>query len=100
MTSVSVSDENSWPRSSSVCRSAVAFSMIPLCTTAISPLQHMCGCALPSVGAPCVAQRVCAIPIDPWIGFAVTTFSSLEILPATLRVSTPLPFMIATPAES
>src|ERR671935_125218 len=38
---------------------------MPLCTMAMSP--EMCGCALRSVGAPWVAQRVCAIlePAQP-----------------------------------
>ena len=38
--------------------------MMPLCTTAISP-PETCGCALTGVGAPCVAQRVCAMPVVP-----------------------------------
>jgi hypothetical protein len=32
--------------------------MIPLCTTATSHFSSVCGCALRSVGGPCVAQRV------------------------------------------
>ena len=36
--------------------------MMPLWTTAISP-SDMCGCALAGVGAPCVAQRVCEMPV-------------------------------------
>ena len=36
--------------------------MMPLCTTAISP-PDVCGCAFTDVGAPCVAQRVCEMPV-------------------------------------
>ena len=39
--------------------------MMPLCTTAMLPLQSACGCALTSFGSPCVAQRVCAMPTLP-----------------------------------
>src|SRR5207245_4708544 len=74
--------------------------MIPLCTTAIASVQSWCGCALVSFGAPWVAQRVCAIPIDPLIGDASTAVSSITILPAALRVSRPFPLSVATPAES
>ena len=31
----------------------------------------MCGCALRSLGTPCVAQRVWAMPILPWMGVCV-----------------------------
>ena len=51
-------------------------------------------------GAPCVAQRVCAMPSVPLIGVDATRLSSSEIFPGALRVSSPLPFMIAIPAES
>src|SRR5689334_3084234 len=36
--------------------------MMPLWTTATSPPER-CGCALSDVGAPCVAQRVCEMPV-------------------------------------
>ncbi len=36
--------------------------MMPLCTMATAPSQSVCGCAFSTVGAPCVAQRVWAIP--------------------------------------
>ena len=36
--------------------------MMPLWTTAISPAER-CGWALTGVGAPCVAQRVCEMPV-------------------------------------
>ena len=44
-------------------RSGLKFSMMPLWTSATGPT--MCGCALPTVGAPCVAQRVWAMPTSP-----------------------------------
>jgi hypothetical protein len=55
---------------------------------------------LHSFGAPCVAQRVWAIPDVPLTGSAVTTLSSIAIFPTAFRVSTPFPFITATPAES
>ena len=54
---------NSWPSVSSSPRSSAWFSMMPLCTTATRAVP--CGCALPSVGAPCVAQRVWPMPVVP-----------------------------------
>ena len=39
--------------------------MMPLCTTATDSSVLRCGCALRSVGGPCVAQRVCAMPTLP-----------------------------------
>ena len=74
--------------------------MIPLCTTPMCSSQLICGCELMKFGAPCVAQRVCAIPSVPLIGAESTRLSSSEIFPGALRVSSPLPFMIAIPAES
>ncbi len=38
--------------------------MMPLWTTAIS-LFDTCGCAFTCDGAPCVAQRVCEMPVKP-----------------------------------
>ena len=99
-TSVSVSERKVWPTSSSAWRSAEPFSMIPLWTTAMSPSHETCGCALQKLGAPWVAHRVCAMPSVPCTGAAATSVSSSTIFPAAFRVSTPLPFMIATPAES
>ena len=63
MTSVSVSLVNFAPFFSSSSRSSPKFSMMPLCTTA--SLSVACGCALFSVGRPCVAQRVWPMPIVP-----------------------------------
>jgi hypothetical protein len=98
--SVSVSETNLWPLASSCFRRTEEFSMIPLCTTAMWPLQSTCGCALHWVGAPWVAQRVCAMPVFPEMGDAASSSSSLEIFPAAFRVSRPLPFITAIPAES
>ena len=46
-------------------RIASWFSTMPLCTMPISspPRAEKCGCAFASVGAPCVAQRVCESPV-------------------------------------
>ena len=43
--------------------------MMPLCTTASRSVA--CGCALLSVGAPCVAQRVWPMPMVPLERLAV-----------------------------
>ena len=48
----------------SSARSSSWFSMMPLCTTA-RPSRETCGWALRSLGSPCVAQRVCAMPSWP-----------------------------------
>ena len=45
---------------SACARSSSAFSMMPLWTTATGP--ETCGCALTSLGSPCVAHRVCPMP--------------------------------------
>ena len=63
-------------------------------------MRAVCGCALRVVGGPCVAQRVCAMPSVPCTGSAESTDSRRVILPAALRVSSPLLFITATPAES
>ena len=65
--------------------------MIPLCTTAISLVQSWCGCALHSFGGPCVAQRVCAMPVVPLTGEPSTASSSFAIFPLAFRVSTCAP---------
>ena len=56
--SVSVSETRRTPLAWSCSRSCSAFSMMPLCTTAIRPAASTCGWALTSFGSPCVAQRV------------------------------------------
>ena len=82
-------------------RSAAKFSMIPLCTRATRPAAPRCGWALRSLGAPCVAQRVCPMPVQAsgsgWSASALSRFASLParfseaILPSCTR---------AIPAES
>ena len=84
MTSVSVSELNSYPSRSSSARSSSWFSMMPLWTIAM-PSREMCGCALRSLGTPCVAQRVWAIPRLPFAGSASSASSSLRTLP-TVRM--------------
>ena len=59
----------------------------------------MCGCALIQFGAPCVAQRVCAMPKVPVTGSLLMTASSSEILPGALRTWRPLAVTSATPAR-
>ena len=86
--SVSVSEISSWPAASSPARSAAKFSMMPLWTTAMRPVWSRCGCALRSLGAPCVAQRVCPMPV--WAtgsGWASSSASRLTSLPAFLADS-------------
>ena len=50
------------PSASSLARSSSAFSMMPLCTTAMRPAVSVCGWALTSLGSPWVAQRVWPMP--------------------------------------
>jgi len=47
-----------------------------------------------------VRNGVWPIPMSPATGLAASARSSWEIFPAALRVSTPPPFITATPAES
>ena len=63
MTSVSVWDRKTTPLASSSSRSTSAFMMTPLCTTPTRSRQSKWGCAFSSVLPPCVAHRVCAMPI-------------------------------------
>ena len=74
--------------------------MIPLCTTAMFPLQSTWGWAFTVVGSPCVAQRVCAMPSDPLGRDPSRRASRTAILPAAFCTESPPPFRIATPAES
>ncbi len=97
---MSVSERNTCPRFVSAVRSAPAFSMMPLCVTAIVPPQSVWGWALASVGAPCVAQRVCAIAVWPSGRCPARRFSSTAILPGALCTSRPESFTTASPAES
>ena len=73
--------------------------MMPLCTTAISPPEK-CGWALLVLGAPCVAQRVCEMPVLPATPSASTcAFSSATRCVLRERTSSPL-WCTATPQES
>src|SRR2546425_38064 len=86
-TSVSVSERNTWPRLVRAARSGPAFSMMPLWMSASVPPQSVCGCALTVLGAPCVAQRVWAMPAWPAGSAAPSSFSSALILPGALCTS-------------
>ena len=102
--SVSVSLASFTPAASNSARSAAKFSMIPLCTTAILTAASLCGCALRSVGRPCVAQRVWPTPAWPLrvaASVASRAASRLASRPARRRtVRVPRPLTRATPAES
>ena len=97
------SDEirSQWPISPlSRSRRGSWFSMMPLCTTASSSLEK-CGWALPSVGAPWVAQRVWAMPRRPSSGVPARPSSRLATLPTRRqRCSLPSLSKTATPALS
>ena len=68
---------------SSSARSSAKFSMMPLCTSATRPVRPRCGCALTSLGAPWVAQRVCPMPVvESGSGESAMAFSRLASLPA------------------
>jgi len=84
----------------SAVRKTWAFSMMPLCTNAIVPPQSVCGWAFTVLGAPCVAQRVCASAVCPAGIRLPSSFSSTEILPGALNTSTCPPSTTAIPAES
>ena len=53
------------PSASSSSLSSAKFSMMPLWMRASLPSSPRCGCALRSVGPPCVAQRVWPMPVAP-----------------------------------
>ncbi len=78
--------------------------MIPLWTTAISPCE-VCGCALPDVGLPCVAQRVCEIPVTASSLLARRLRGEIgdtrAVLTSRVRRGAPaVPLMTARPVES
>ena len=99
--SVSVSEASVCPAFSSRARNAWKFSMIPLWITATRPSQSRWGCALRSVGAPCVAQRVWPIPTFPTgRSPASRAASSSPSLPARFTTPSDAPSITATPAES
>ena len=52
--------------------------MMPLWTSATR--EEACGCALRSVGAPCVAQRVWPMPVKPASGFSSSSCDQLDEL--------------------
>jgi hypothetical protein len=77
--------------------------MMPLCTTATSELDT-CGCALTGVGAPCVAHRVCEMPVVP-ASCADCACSARCATRAVLtsrcsRGACAVPLMTASPVES
>ena len=75
--------------------------MIPLWMTATVPSADRCGCALRSVGPPCVAQRVCPMPIVAGgSGCSASTFSRLASLPAFFAELSSPSATTAIPAES
>ena len=74
--------------------------MMPLWMTAILPDWSVWGCAFGVVGAPCVAQRVCPMPIVPAGIWPSSSCSSMESLPAALWILSPLPLTTAMPDES
>jgi hypothetical protein len=98
-TSVSVWDVNSTPSAVSLARSSSAFSMIPLCTTAMRPAVSVCGWAFSAVGSPWVAQRVCPIPGAP-LNRAGSPPDRSATRPCDLWIFRPLRPTTATPAES
>ena len=99
MVSVSVWEVNSMPSAVSLARSSSAFSMIPLCTTAMRPAVSVCGCAFSTVGSPCVAQRVWPIPGEPLNRAGISAARSAT-RPLALRTLSPLLVLTAMPAES
>ena len=100
-TSVSVSDVISMPSASSSPRRIAKFSRMPLCTTATRPCEPTWGWALRSFGAPCVAHRVCPMPVvEAGSGCSVSAFSRLASLPARLSLTSDPSLISAIPAES
>jgi len=95
---VSVSLEKRTPRASISRRSVAWFSMMPLWTTATGP--DVCGCALRSVGRPCVAHRVWPMPVLPRSGFFFSVSARCTSLPTARTISIPRPVCTARPAES
>ena len=99
ITSESVSDANFAPCSSRRSRIDVAFSMIPLCTTAIRPEPSVCGWALTSLGSPCVAHRVWPMPV-PRSAAGRSIARRVATLPLVLTIESPSWVSTAIPAES
>mmetsp|Transcript_5325 Transcript_5325/g.15758 ORF Transcript_5325/g.15758 Transcript_5325/m.15758 type:complete len:243 (-) Transcript_5325:282-1010(-) len=106
MTSVSVCDRKATPAAWSSSRRGSAFMMTPLCTTPTRSAASKCGCAFWSVLPPCVAQRVCAMPMS-WPSCLAECSrtraieSAVEPLDAYFVTATSVPrFMVAMPALS
>ena len=101
-TSVSVSERKSTPSASSSFFSAWKFSMMPLWISASrSSSPPRCGWALPSVGPPWVAHRVCPMPVrEAASGCASSAERRFSSLPARFSEVTPSAVTRATPAES
>lgn len=103
-TSVSVSERKTTPSAVSRARRSEALSKMPLWTTATLESASRCGWAFSSLGAPWVAQRVCAMPTLP-LKRAGTLASRSRTRPLALTDFSPvdlepdLPWM-AIPAES
>ena len=98
-TSVSVSLENLWPAAASSAFRSEKFSKMPLCATTMRPPQSVCGWAFSSVGRPCVAQRVWAIPVRP-LGIDVSLSTRFPSLPGARWISNEPFESVAMPAES
>ncbi len=100
-TSVSVSDSNVTPLCSSSSLSSAKFSMMPLWMTASFPPSARCGWAFWSVGPPCVAHRVCPIPVnDAGNGSASSAAVRLASFPDFFRDDIDPSATTAMPAES
>jgi hypothetical protein len=81
--------------------------MMPLCTSAIRRLPSQCGWLFRSVLAPCVAHRVCPIPITPseWTLMVDLSFNNeldpvSESLAYLDTVNSPYEVIVAIPDES
>src|ERR1019366_1434279 len=98
ISSVSVSERSLCPCASSSARSSMKFSTMPLWMTATGPA--LCGCALSSDGRPCVAHRVCPIPMWPCMGESASRWRRFSSLPFARRISSLLSTKVAMPAES
>ncbi len=97
---MSVSLVKRWPAAASAALRSAKFSKMPLWTTTILPPQSVCGCALGSVGRPCVAQRVCPMPVRPGEGLPASFWTRLPSFPGD-RWIVKSPFeSVAIPAES
>ncbi len=72
--------------------------MMPLCTTATRAVA--CGCALVSVGAPCVAQRVWPMPVLPGSFIRSSASARLSSLPEARRRAIAPSTTVAMPALS